>query len=417
MNKQLGKRIVIGLMSLALVLGGYRAWQSYIRDPGGIGSADTEGMIAAIEYSNGGSRAVVIQRDGSVAESGNYRSGVNDREIVWQPDGNRIFFSSDRNPKDGFQIFRWKPGRDPEQLTSGSRSKSNLWFGPPGDPLANERALVTQGGFVQEFVPADKTTSQLLPPVEKNRSNTTEGGAGGQMDALYARLGSSFKEAKWTKDRNWILAVMSRESGEVLVLQNVKSSAQEPFKPPIAIAAGEKIDFDVSVTGDVVFSIYAFEFPVPEQVPKEFVKNGRAVPPYRHALMLFNPDRLQQEDMKPIAYSPDDQVAFRQPKFSPDGASILLLAGKRTPNSFLPTQLAIVPAQIGGASLKATVASGAIFEPAWFPDGMSIVFVKSEGGKRSIFRIGKDGGDLRNLTGTKGDFGSPSVSPQIKSTK
>ncbi|MFX9042746.1 hypothetical protein ABTN45_20195, partial [Acinetobacter baumannii] len=49
---------------------------------------------------------VAIKPDGTIVESPDFVKGSRDRDAVWRPDGNRIFFSSDREEK-AFNIYRW----------------------------------------------------------------------------------------------------------------------------------------------------------------------------------------------------------------------------------------------------------------------------------------------------------------------
>ena len=92
---------------------------------------------------------------------------------------------------------------------------------PTFEAQNNETGLMTAGGFVLEFDPKKGSTHQVLPPVGKERgSQEAEEGSASQFDEIYQRLGSSFREAKWLKGKEYVAAVMRREEGgEILIVQ------------------------------------------------------------------------------------------------------------------------------------------------------------------------------------------------------
>jgi hypothetical protein len=406
-------KLVLRTLILVLALGalflGFRWYQFYAGDPGGQGAANTAGMIAAIQMHEDGQEVVLFDEDGNIHRAPGWREGRTDREPAWLPSGNRLFFVSDRNG-DNFDLYRWNPARDrePEQRTTGSRSRSNPDFGPDPQPDTSAEALITSGGFVLRFDPREMRTRQVLPPVDKNfaqRSAAPDEGAASQFSGVYSKLGRSFRQAKWTKDRAFIVAIMRREEGEVLVLQNMTGELQ----PPAPIVAGDRIDMDVDrATGQIVFAVRGFRF-LEDQLPPDAVAAGKIERPFENALFVLDPAEKQP---KPLAVS-QDAVAFASPAFSPNGDRVAFVLGEVGEQGDLrPQALALAP--VGpGAGQPLRLAEGEIFEPSWSPDGERVAFVRrGVDGKRNIHVIHRDGSRERNLSGGRGNFARPLFSPQ-----
>lgn len=416
MNKKIAQRIAFAFLLVAL-LGGFYLWfRKAEKDLGDVigGSANTKDLIAAVKFEENGSQVVLIKPDGTLVPSPGYVEGTTEREPVWRPDGNRLFFAADRE-NGAFNIYRWNPSRnDVEQRTSGSRTKGNLSFGPPG--TTSETGIMTAGGVVIEFNPRDGSTRQLLPPNANQRVATSEGeGAVSQFDALYQNLGSSFKSAKFGKDRNFVIAVMRRDGGEVLILQDMRPreiQGQKQIAPPIPIIAGERVDFDVAASGVVAVAVTDFQFVDRTNIPSEFIKNGVATPPYRHSLLFFDPEK-PTEPATPVAISSTAENAAVRPRVSPDGLRVLAILGDIGETGQLtPKALLSVPLKRAGVQEAVPIAQGGILEAEWHPSGSKVVFTRRDGGQRMVYTVPADGGQPTPLTSGKGDFSHPIFSPQ-----
>ncbi len=399
------------LVAVAAVFGGYRYWQGLSEDVGGIGAADSFGMIAAIERKGGeGQEAVIFRPDGSILCNKGYQKGDNDRDLAWQPDGNRLFFVKDREGE-GSNVYRWNPAKDEpaERKTVGTRNRGNIAFGT--EDIERDIALLTSGGFVVEFDPRSASTRQVLPPVADEIAKEEEGGSQGQFGALYSRFGESFRLARWCKGRDYIATVMRREGGdgEALVLQKIEGSPE----PPAALVAGEKIEIDVNPkTGDIVFAVQNFQFTDPQNIPEEYKKDNRQVVPFRHAMFVLDPANPKAPVL--LFSSKNDKHVLGSPSVSPDGSTVMATVGTYKDGSLLPFGLLAMPVRDRGFETASPLARGEIYEPSWSPDGGTIVFARrSPGGKRDIFTVAKDGRGERNLSGGRGDFASPRFSPQL----
>ncbi len=407
-------RFVIGLFALAGLFAAYQALKSCGRDIDLPWSVDTAGWIAAVRYEDRGSRAVALLPDGALRETPDYAPGKTDRDVVWRPDGNRVFFVSDRG-EGGFNVYRWNPGSDKVEARSlGSRSKFSPSFPPPGAPEANDVALITSGGFVLRFTPVDGATRQVLPPVPKEVAGKEGEGAGGQIETLYSRFGVSFREARWTLDKQHIAAVMRREDGsEILILQDLNTGK------PMPIAAGARIDLDVSPTSNrIYYSVLGFLWPDPEQAPASYREGGIVRTPFRHAIFVLDPAKQGADFHRPVVLSQSDETAFHRVAVSPDGSMIAAVIGKYGGAGDVEAEaLCVMPAEPGGGQALAKVTEGKVQEPSWAPDSQRLAFVRLRNGKRAIHTIGRDGSDERIVSGDRGDFGWPRFSPQLAGPK
>lgn len=415
-------RFVIGLFVLALLVAGYQYLKTRGQDIDLPIHADTAGDIAAIQYLDRGAMAVVFEPNGTKRECPGYGKDTTDRDITWRPDGNRLFFVSDREKKT-FHIFRWNLANDRvERRSAGTKAKFAPAFGGADSEDANDTALVIAGGFVLETTISNGHTVQVLPPVPREMAATDEGGVTGQFEALYARLGVSFRAAKWTPDKTHVAAVMRREDGtEMLIVQQIgmskSDSGEARASGPIPVCAGQRIEFDISPVGNkVFFSVLEFMFPDPEKAPKEFIKNGRVIPPFRHALGYVDLSSSPPKT-KFIGVSKDDSIAFQKVSVSPDGSMLLVVSGAYDGSgSLTPSQLLVMPADDSGYASASLVIRGKVSEPSWAPDSEHIAFVRlAENRRHSIYSIRRDGSEEKRITNDDGDYGSPRFSPQTGS--
>ena len=418
--RKLVTRSVILMITLAVLFYGYH-WAQQQKGDFDFAPANTSGMVAAIRLEDEGSRAVAFGADGKLIENPGYEPGNTDRDLVWQPDGNRVFFVSDRAKVAGtnvkaFNIFRWNPttGDMPSQRTEGTRGRSNPSFSDEEAEGKNASALIVSGGFVLEFTPKDKSTRQVLPPVsnEVAAGKEEEGdGSVSQFSQAYENLGTSFRIAKWVKGKRYIAAVMRSDTGEVLVLQDLEPG-DKGLKPPRPVVAGEHVEIAISPKdGKVVYSVQNFRWPNDKMIPDQFKKGNVVTVPFRHSIGIFDPEN--PDESAPVAISNSDKIAFGQPSISPDSSVIAVTVGNFADTALAPKQLVVMPLRSGGGASPAVLVQGEVYEPSWHPNGKSLVYVKRANGKRTLFTIGNDGSNEKALS-TDGDFASPKFSPQSK---
>lgn len=408
---KLALRTLVATTAMAALVFGLRWYTDFSKDPNRFGKATTAGAIAAVEFLDQGQQAVVIPSDGKILRSPDFASGNTERDVTWQPDGNQLFYVSDRD-KNTFQVFRWLPreGGASEPRTIGTRGKSNPTFAPDSK---GDVALICSGGVVLELDPVKKTTHQVLPPLSNEMAMASEdegGGSTGQFTGIYGQLGEAFSRAQYIESHRAIAAIMKRDRGEVLIVQ-VFPEGDEKIKPPIPIMAGDKIYFSVAPDGTLAYSVLNFQWPTTP--PANMIKNGKITLPFKNALGIF---KLDSDPIAPIALSNEDKTAFGQIALSPDASKLLVVGGHSTENGFVPEALAVVPAKTAGAAAGAALVQGEIYEPSWDPSGSKIVYIKKESGRRAIYTLNADGSG-ETLVTPKGSFGQPVFSPQVATAK
>ena len=291
MKQRIVVRMLVGFFVIAVLFVAYQWFANWSKDPD-IGSSDTSDMVAAVEYLPNGSRIVLLDANAKKTDVPDYKDGSHDVDPVWRPDGQRVFFSSDRAGQSN-NVFRWNVAKNTvEQRLYGSRSASSPWFGPAGWRNLENSALITIGGNVYDFDQSQKRTRQVLPPMQFEGS--AGNGEGDLASSAYNRIGQSFKAAKWGKDRKVIYSVMHRDDDEVFLVTAMEQIGKATPGPIGPIIAGKSIEFDVSVNGVAVISVQGFEYPSPNDVPKSNVKNGRAYKPYRNGLFTISLDDAGQ---------------------------------------------------------------------------------------------------------------------------
>ncbi|HVL38987.1 MAG TPA: hypothetical protein VM328_06305 [Fimbriimonadaceae bacterium] len=410
-NRKLAQRFVILLFVIALLVAAIQLFRTYGGDPAELATADTAGWVAAVEVKGDGQQAVLIKPDGTIVRSPDYREGATDRDLAWRPNGNHLFFVSDR-VEDVYHAFRWAIGANVvERRTTAKLSRSALAFLPSHVEGSSKNLLLVRGGMVFELDPASGAEIRVVPRPENQRS----GGDEEQMAEEGLATELRFKRARWTPDRGWIVGVRRTETGEALVLQNMTPNEQGLLPPLVTVAAGQKVEFDVNPrTGEVVFTAQSFQFPDLRRVPPEFVKDGRVTRPFHHWIGMVDPNRPERS-VPPIAISPDDKLAFGNPVVSPDGSTVAVVVGAYQDSSLTPEQLVVMPAAEGGGQQRTLVLAGRISQVSWHPNSRTLVFIRPDAqGKRSVFTIDRDGSGERNLTGGQGDFREPLFSPQSK---
>ncbi len=408
--------LIRSAIAAAVLLGlvfAFRWWKSRETDPTGDVETSTAGMVAAIEWTGDTKHAVAIKPDGTVIRQSDLPPTSEDRDVTWRPDGNAIFFSSNR-AKDMFTMFRWVPdGRAAEQRSIGARSQSAPFFLlADRDQHRDAHALVTAGGTVMDYDPVRPALIQVLPPVNKKDVSVDQEGGGvvSPFEQMYEKFGTSFRSAKWTPDKKAVFAVMRSDLGETLIYQRLEAPTPQEMTPRLVVA-GDRIDFDIDQkSGKVFFAVQNFQWLDPGQVPEQFRKGNKITKPYRHALAGLDPST---NSIHVFFASNSDNGCFGSPAVSFDGGGLAFIAGPYTGNgNMTPTSLFVIPTTGTLKALGPPVVTGEIYEPAWSPDGNTLAFARRDSStSRAIYTMSK-GNAPRRLTPASGIFSSPAFSPQ-----
>lgn len=414
MQKKMAKRTLYSILAILILVLGFQWWTKNARDPN-FGSFDSAGYIAAIRSNGDASQIVLISPDGKVTDSPDYIPGSADETPVWTPDGQRVYFLSDRDQRQN-HIFRWNPSprfSGVQRMTLDSRSKSGLTFTVPGAGSPELDGLYISGGTVVEFEPdKDKSIRQVLPPTKLQAKGKGDEGAGGQFDQLYAKFGSSFKVAKWGPNRSWIACVMRQaEGGEMLIIQDMKADT-----PPEPIPfQGDRVDIDVSNEGRLVATFLNCRFFEP-MAPPDAVQGNVLKRPFLHGTLLIDVELGGKSVMKPIVTHSNDNIAFMAPLISPDGKSVAFLAGPSSGSLGVQVKAVYVTPleEAGGKNAVAAIKSEKVRDAQWTTDGSKLLLTLLEDGGQAIYSVNKDGSEMKNLTKGIGSFRSPRMSPAVK---
>jgi hypothetical protein len=379
------------------------------------GVADTEGWITAIESKGSGSQAVVFDRDGKEIPSAGYKEGAEDKDPVWRPDGNRIFFISDRE-ENNFHIYRWNLStNDVIRRTVDKRSYAGLQYDPSVTDKESSLAILVSRGLVFTFDPKTGETKRIIPTTKPGQPILDEAGQGGGLGAMYSSLGTSFKEVRWALGGKYVAGVLRSEAGEVLVLQNMEIQKNGDLGPPQPIVAAERIDFDVSSNGkELVFAAAhmkpleeiveaATGVPAPQKPPK---------PQFKHVIGRLD---LENVGMAALEKSNDDKLAYSGVVFSPDASMILFTVGTFKPSEGVSPNTLCARSTAGG--VRGALLPGEIFHPRFDVTGQKVVFLRRKGAAQQLVtaEIGNPTGTEKVLGASDAVYSSPSFSPQTKS--
>lgn len=378
-------------------------------------ASDTSKMIAALQQKESGSEAVVIEGEGKVKPASGYAEGNSDRDLAWDPQGNRLFFISDRR-ENGFHIFRWDPQRDNlDQKSIDRASRSELFFDAEDKGVGDLVGLVIVRGTVQEFTPKTAKSQQVMPPTK--RSAGGEEGSVGNFEMMYKRFGQSFKAARWFHQRRYIAAVMRREDkGEALIVQDMEGDGKGNVRPPQLLFNAQKIDLAVNPkTGDLVFSIVdALPFYDEEGKVLKGSDGKEIVVPFAHGI-FHTMEKDGKLSFEPIGIVKEKEICFSSPVVAPDGNTVMFLVAKYLGEGNMDIQsLDVCPLVSNGMQGHTPLVNGNITDPTFSPDSRKIAYIKQDGGHQAVFIANNDGSDAKNLTGSTGDYATPVFSPQYK---
>lgn len=411
---------ILVVVLLGLGFAGYKFIPQIVNsDPG---KFDSAGYLLAIKQNGEDGEIVMLNADGEKTEVPGHAAGVLDQSPAWSADGQRAFFVSDRDKKEP-HIFRWnpKPGKllgmfsrpSVERRSMDSRAKTQLTFSVPGGQVS-KTALLVSGGTVLEFDPVSGETVQMLPPanLQKSAGGAEGEGRGGQFDAAYSKFGTGFLSARWMQNKSYIAATMRLEDGGMMLLQQNMVEAVPPQMFPLA---GDQIDFDVDPeSGALAITILNARYLDKDAVPPEAIKNGKAIAPFRHAVLMWT----TSGDVRPVIASQDDKQCYSKPKISPGGLEkvgmMAILGPYDSANKTQkPEALFLMgPAAQTQGNMKG-LARGKIYEAAWHPSGTSLAFSMyvDRYKKISICTMNLDGSNSKVLTGSEGDYRYPVYSP------
>lgn len=411
----LGAVMVVAIFGYKSVLGN--------NDPSDIGTADTKGWVAAIQQADDGNQLVIIKPDGTIMPAPGYVKGKEDRDPVWRPDGNRVFFSSDRE-EGAFNIYRWNLANNlVERRTLGKIGKSQPSFAPKA-PLTDKYPLMVFGGTAWELDETAGKGFQVVPPNKKggqrkpeasDASADKEGAAGAELKIKYVR---------YLAGKAGLMYVSHGDAKEGLGIQpNVQGMSEKDIQEkgqPSTILAGEKLWLDTSPIEPIGFvSIQHFALPEGMPTPPQFIKDGKLELPFHNLIAKVNP--TGKPPFEPVIQGAGDNIAFGPLSVSPSGDQLAIVVGFIKENEFHGQAIFVGPAKPAPASDFKQVYPNQANQPAsdnqiksvvWSPDGKHLLIQQRANSHSDIVVMEPDGGNVKNLTNGKGQFTQPVMSPQ-----
>lgn len=416
-------RRLVGLLVLILVGFGVGAFIVWMRNRPAdrpwiiVPPPNTRDYIAALrENEDGSSRVVSIAPDGTIREPEG-EGELDDREIVWSPDGNRIIFVSNRTPDGSYQLFDWIPDRKNQayQLTPSGASRSNPWA------ARDNSILYASRGSIYRLHYQTLANYTVYPPREEPGAHQTEEGEVADHhehghDETTHRIeqawnqvstsleGDAFEKGFLTADGRYFIGVYSTPRGRALIIQNMRPDTEDAFFPGVPLM-GSELEVAVHPTDSrVVVAVKDFRWPFLDRVPAEMKEpDGSIRRPFVNGVFVFDLGGGKPPEM--VFQSRDGSEALGSPAISPDGTKLALTRYVRRDTLLLPEALLVVPLEGGQMRL---VFTGDASQPSWSSDGQRLAFIK--GG--DVWTVRADGTGAKNLTNGNGRYNSPKFSPK-----
>lgn len=410
MKDQITKRFIIGALIIAALLVTFNFVKNYVQDPD-VGPYDSAGQIVAIEQTREGGRVALFDSSGKrIDPPAPTKSTFDDREVSWAVDGQRVFVSSNRETN-AYNIYRWNPGDQKFMRRSkGTRSQGVPWFGPAGDPDAKNLGLLQAGGQIFELDVKNGDLGQVLPP-SGDRVSQGEEGSKAAMEG-YDRFGNAFLKARYAGSKDKLYGLMRDDEGYTMVFQPIGVDEMGQPLRPAEMYRGQNVDFETDPSGVAAVLVRGFQFPPYQEVPKEFIKNGKVVPPFGSALFRV----AMGADGKPmseavIAAGPEAEEAIGDFSISPDGSLVAVVIGRKTEGGgFEPAVLLVMPFKANGSTEARPVVQGRVSSPSWSGDGSKLAYLKQDGMNTDVYRVNADGTSETKVT-NGGTWLMPQFSP------
>lgn len=404
------KFALISIVTIGVLLIGFRFFKNFADDPD-IGDFQSAGHIVAIELNNDGGRAVMFDEAGKRIDAPKpEKESYDDREVSWSADGQRIFISSNRE-LDSYNIYRWNPARDEIRRRSiGSRSQGAPWFWPGAEADKIKSGLIQSGGQIQELDTKTGDLSLVMPP-SGDRVVGAEEGSKGAMDA-YSRFGQAFLKARFAGSRDRIFALMRNDEGYTLIYQPIGLDQMGQPLRPVEMYRGDRVDLDTDLNGVVGVVIDGFAFPDYAEIPAEYIKDGKVVPPFGSGVFRIEVDASNVPNAIPVVLAPPDaEETLGDIAVSPDGTKVAVVVGKKLDGGgFEPLVLLVMPFTQNGGQNATPVVQGAVSSPSWSPDGSKLTYLLRDGSNVDVYRSNADGSGATKLT-NGGKWSMPQFSP------
>lgn len=418
-NQKLVLRTAVGLLALAVFIFAFQYLRGKKGDIADIGTVNSVGWVAAVEQQPDGSQVVYFDNEGNVHRSPGHTKGSSEDHPVWRPDGNRIYFSSDRE-NSIYQIYRWNLANGNVENRAPSRVARTS---PEVDPFDANSLLFIQSGLGYKLDVAAAKAIRVFPPVETSRQGgqPDDNGEGGTLKIDYDLVARyRLRQVKWL-DKNWLLGIQRLETGEALVAQSTELRDDDTMQPYVVLVTGAKIVFDiVPETGEIFCGVagYRLNDTEPDEVRQSFLKGAKMDLPFTYALLRGGLEDyakgirgLTREHI--LVASKKNDEAISSVAVSPDSKWVAVCRAQADPAVVVrPTALAVFPVERSSGPAQGLL-EGPVYDPSWSPDSNKIVFAMPEGeADRLIYTISRTGGTPARVSPDHGVYSVPQMSPQ-----
>jgi Tol biopolymer transport system component len=298
-----------------------------------------------------------------------------DLEPRWSPDGKQILFVSDR-----------AGNRDLWVMDAATRRERQITFGAGAKTGADVSAMAGSGAWISDpaWSPDGKSAVFI-----RNRTVEVIDLAGGQTRKLHTAKGFSITSPSWSPDGK---SIAFQEDGGLYLIAAGGGQAQR---------LGDKTDvFPFAATwmsaGELLYTANG-------RIWRTKLDGTSREIPFSAVLKLERPT-YKRKVYDFDAAAPQAVKGIVGPRISPDGRSTVFKA---------LNDLWLLP--IGGQAKRLTGDSYYEIDPAWSPDGRSIVYASDRGGTQDLYVREMATGLERRVTDSDGAEVAPAWSPDGKS--
>lgn len=261
-----------------------------------------------------------------------------------------------------------------------------LWTGTSRETVLKTLPLTSRDGeqLQPAFSPDGKTVAYVVIPENGGPQHIYVKGVASETSTQVTSGASDDVSPAWSPDGNHIAYLSRSAEGLGIYVADVRTRGSRKVFVPQAESQWEQGALSWSPDGDsLVFPDHAGSSP-------------------SSSIVLLNLKTLQSQV---LTTPPDGWEGDLTPAFSPDGSRIAFSRASET----VVRDLYWIAAS-GGPVHQITHDSADIDSLAWFPDGKSVVFSSSRGGKSALWRVFLRGGTPSRMPIGTEDAAQPAVS-------